>query len=29
LDELFIAVGMPIVRRGAYSGTGQVSEEEE
>jgi CubicO group peptidase (beta-lactamase class C family) len=29
LDELFIAAGMPIVRRGAYSGTGQVSEEEE
>jgi CubicO group peptidase (beta-lactamase class C family) len=29
LDELFIAAGMPIVRRGAYSGNGQVSEEEE
>lgn len=29
LDELFIAAGMPVVRRSAYSGSGQISDEED
>jgi CubicO group peptidase (beta-lactamase class C family) len=29
LDELFIAAGMPVVRRSAYSGSGQVNDDED
>ena len=29
LDELFIAAGMPVVRRSAYSGSGQINDDED
>jgi hypothetical protein len=29
LDDLFIAAGMPVVRRSAYSGSGKVNDDED